>query len=76
MRKKIFENDDFIIKDSGKDYDFRYVIENKHNFDVNYYLIGLDDFLEIDKNSWIGLFQGDYSNDIIDCLIKGSYEGV
>ena len=76
MLKKVFENEDFIICTTKTEYDFQYTIENKHDFDVKYYLIGLDDFLEIDKNSWVGLFHGDYTKDIIDCLIKGNYEGV
>lgn len=73
MLKKIYENDLFIISDTQHDYDFRYTIENKKNYKINLYLNGLDDYLEIDKNEWVGLFNGDYSNDIITCLTNEDY---
>lgn len=64
----IFENENLKIYDTKKDYDFRYVIENKKNIKICVYLNGLDDYIEIDKNNWVGLFNGDYSDDIVKCL--------
>ena len=71
--EKIFENDLIIVSDTKKDYDLRYVIENKKDHKINFYLNGLDDYLEIDKNSWLGLFNGEYSKIIIDSLINEDY---
>lgn len=71
--ENIFENDLIIVSDTKKDYDFRYVIENKKDHKINFYLNGLDDYLEIDKNSWLGLFNGEYSKSIIDSLINEDY---
>lgn len=44
--EKIFENDLIIVSDTKKDYDFRYVIENKKDHKINFYLNDLDDYLE------------------------------
>lgn len=76
--KKIYENEFIKISDTRKNYDFRYIIENKKDNNINIYLNGLDDYMIIDKNSWIGLFNGDYSNDIIRCLIddNGDYNEI
>lgn len=71
--ENIFENDLIIVSDTKKDYDLRYVIENKKDHKINFYLNGLDDYLEIDKNSWLGLFNGEYSKIIIDSLINEDY---
>lgn len=71
--EKIFENDLIIVSDTKKDCDFRYVIENKKDHKINFYLNGLDDYLEIDKNNWLGLFNGEYSKSIIDSLINEDY---
>ena len=71
--EKIFENDLIIVSDTKKDYDLRYVIENKKDHKINFYLNGLDDYLEIDKNNWLGLFNGEYSKIIIDSLINEDY---
>ena len=71
--KKIYENELFKIMDTKQDYDFKYVIENKTDKKLNLYLNGLDDYLELDENDWVGLFYGDYSNDIVRCLINNDY---
>lgn len=66
--KTIYENEYIKVLDNGHNYDFRYVIENKKEHDLNIYLNGMDDYIEIDKSNWIGLFNGEYSDDIIRCL--------
>lgn len=71
--EKIFENDLIIIKDTKSNYDFRYIIENKKDYKINFYLNGLDDYFEIDRNSWLGLFNGEYSKSIVDSLINKDY---
>lgn len=71
--KKIFENDLIIISDTQRNYDFKYVIENKKNYKINLSLNKLDDYLEIDKNNWLGLFNEDYSKSIVDSLINEDY---
>ena len=71
--KKIYENDLFIIKDTEQDYDFKYIVENKTNKKINLYLNGIDDYLEIEGNDWVGLFHRYYSNDIINILINEEY---
>lgn len=71
--ENVFENDLIIVSDTKKDYDLRYVIENKKDHKINFYLNGLDDYLEIDKNNWLGLFNGEYSKSIIDSLINEDY---
>lgn len=74
--EKIFENDLIIINDTKQDYDFRYVIENKKDYDIKLYLNGIDDYLELGKNNWVGLFNGDYSESIVDILINENYDEV
>lgn len=74
--KNIFENDFLVIRDTKQDYDFRYIIENKKSQKVNLYLTGLDDNFELDGNSWVGLFNGDYSDSIVDSIINENYEVV
>lgn len=71
--KKIYENDLFIIKDTEQDYDFKYIVENKTNKKINLYLNGINDYLEIEGNNWVGLFHGYYSNDIISILMNEEY---
>ena len=72
--KSIFENELITIYDTGHDYDFKYCIENKNKGnDINIYLNELDDYIEIQKNNWVGLFSGDYSKMIIDSLLEGKY---
>ena len=44
-----------VIKSTGQDYDFGYTIENLTDTKINFYLNGLDDYLEIKGNN------GDYS---------------
>jgi len=72
--KKILENDLIVVYDTMHDYDFKYAIENKHDKKLNIYLNGLDDYLEIEGNNWVGLFYGDYSNDIIESLKNKDYD--
>ena len=72
--KKILENDLIIVYDNMHDYDFKYAIKNKHDKKLNIYLNGLDDYLEIEGNNWVGLFYGDYSNDIIKSLKNKDYD--
>ena len=74
----MFENEYIKIYDTRQNYDFRYVIQNKKNNDLNIYLNGLDDYVEIEKNNWVGLFGGDYTDDIIRCLLEcnGDYNEI
>jgi hypothetical protein len=74
MVENIFENDLFIIYDTKQDYDFRYSIANKSDKKINLYLNGLDDYLEINGNDWVGLFSGDYSDNMVNCLMEEDYD--
>lgn len=71
--KEIFRNDLIVIKSTGQDYDFAYTIENLTNKKLNFYLNGLDDYLELEENNWVGLFVGDYSDMIVESFINGDY---
>lgn len=71
--KEIFRNDLIVIKSTGHDYDFAYTIENLTNNKINFYLNGLDDYLELEENSWVGLLVGDYSDMIVESFINGDY---
>ena len=71
--KKLFENDLFIIYENvNKDFE----VFNKCDHDLNLYLNCLDDNLLIAKKDYIFLFEGMYSECIIDCLMNESYEVV
>lgn len=74
----IFENEYIKVLDNGSDFDFRYIIDNKKEFDINIYLNGLDDYITISKNNWVGLLSGEYSDEIIRCLQEnnGSYNEI
>ena len=71
--KEIFKNDLIVIKSTGHDYDFAYTIENLTNKKINFYLNGLDDYLELEGNDWVGLFFGEYSDMIVESFINGDY---
>ena len=72
--KKIYENEDFIIYEDNKGYDFKYTIKNKTNKKIVYYLNGMDDYLILQANDFIGLFNGDYSEEYIRCILDGNCE--
>lgn len=62
-----------VIKSTGQDYNFGYIIENLTDTKINFYLNGLDDYLEIERDNWVGLFIGEYSDMIVESFINGDY---
>lgn len=71
--KEIFRNNLISIKSTGKNYDIAYVIENLTDTRINIYLDDLDDYLEIMGNDWVGLLYREYSDEIVNNLIKEKY---
>ena len=68
--EKIFENNEFIIWQDNKGWDFAYDIENKTD---NKLIIQFTDFNEkIEINNWVGLFNNEES--YINEILKGNYE--
>lgn len=69
--EKIFENDDFIVWEDNKGFDFAYDIENKtdNKLIIHY---GDDDNNVIEINDWVGLFADEEY--IIECILKGKFE--
>jgi len=66
---KVLENEDFIIYEDTKGYDFAYVIYNKCNRKI---IIQYGDFEEeIEVNDWLGLFINEEY--IIDEILNGNY---
>ena len=67
--KTIFENDLFALKETGRDYDFVAVIENKTDHDIE---LQMDDLLaeenavqnhiRVPANDWIGLVNWEYES--------------
>lgn len=72
--KNIFENEDFIIYEDNKGYDFKYTIENKTNKKIVYYLNGMDEYLILQAKESTGLFNGEYTEEYIRCILDGNCE--
>ena len=70
MLKRIFENEDFIIYQDDKGYDFKYDIENKRDTTIYAKLFDIDETLRV--NDWVGLF--DDEKYIIDSIMNNNYE--
>lgn len=70
----IEETDDFIAYDTGRDYDFVTVIENKTDKTLVFCPYGLWQEFEVDPNDWIGLFDNGEDREIRLALILGSYD--
>ena len=70
MLKRIFENEDFIIYQDDKGYDFKYDIESKRDTTIYAKLFDIDETLRV--NDWVGLF--DDEKYIIDSIMNNNYE--
>lgn len=83
----LYENNDFIMKSTGKDYDFIAVIENKTDQDLRFhqmeshdsyipkscYDFQFDDF-EVPANDWIGLLADDDGYLIVEAIENGFFD--
>ncbi len=68
--KKIFENNDFIVYEDNKGFDFAYDIENKTG---NKLVIRYGEYEEtIEIGEWLGLFPSEKY--IIECILNEDYE--
>ena len=70
MLKRIFENEDFILYQDDKGYDFKYDIENKRDTTIYAKLTDIDETLRV--NDWVGLFEDERY--IIDSIMNNNYE--
>ena len=70
MLKRIFENEDFILYQDDKGYDFKYDIENKR--DTTIYITLTDEDETIRVYDWVGLFEE--QRYIIDSIMNNNYE--
>ena len=59
MNKVVYENEYFRVSETGKDYDFVAIIENKKDYDIK---IEFTDFnvMNIKANEWLGLLSHEY----------------
>ena len=71
--KTVFENDKVKISETGRDYDFLAVIQNKTN-DKIYLSTDNDEPIEIEADDWIGLTCDNYSKQVKELLKAGSFE--
>lgn len=69
--EKIFENDDFIVWQDNKGFDFAYDIENKTDDKLTIHY-GDDDSNIIEINDWVGLFADEEYT--IECILNGEFE--
>lgn len=70
MLKRIFENEDFILYQDDKGYDFKYDIENKRDTTIYAKLTDIDETLRV--ADWVGLFSNERY--IIDSIMNNNYE--
>ena len=73
--KTIYENDYiYITKDCTEDMDFGYTIFNKIDDLLEIYLNGMDDYITITNKGWIMFIPGDYTEDMIRCILENNGE--
>ena len=67
--EKIFENDDFIVWQDNKGFDFAYDIENKTDEKITIQFTEFDETIEIEN--WVGFFNNEKS--YIEEILNGNY---
>lgn len=67
--ENIFENDEFIIWQDNKGWDFAYDIENKTDEKITIQFTEFDETIEIED--WVGLFNDEEV--YIEEILKGNY---
>lgn len=79
--KTVFENEFVKISETGRDYDFVAVIENKTDEPVIMVMdedIALENAIEetflIPANDWVGLCNWEYDGNTKQALLQGDYE--
>ena len=73
--KKIYENEDIIIYENDKGYDFKYTIENTSDKEIIYHL-GIDDYLILEGGKHISYLIGNYTEEFIQCIINEDFEKI
>ena len=70
--KTIYEdNCIYITKDCNDEMDFGYTIFNKVDDILEIYLDGMDDYITISNKGLVMFIPGDYTEDMIRCIISG-----
>ena len=74
--KKLYEDENIVVSETGHDYDFIGTIENKANKTVTVVFDGEYEPVEsciIPSNDWIGILADEYGSVIMDALKSKSF---
>lgn len=74
--KTIFENETIKISETGRNYDFIAIIENKTNnkIDIEYQNGYIESIITIYSNSWIGVLADEDGYIILDSLRNNNFK--
>lgn len=73
-RNVIEETDDFVVFDTGNNYDFISVVMNKTDSDLCFCPYGVWQEFEVKANDWIGLLDDETGHETRFALLNGDYD--
>ena len=73
--KTVFENDMIVVKETGRDYDFIAIIENKTDKDISIDIGNESEYynIKIKANDWLGLLCNDIDIEIYNAILSGYF---